>query len=171
MAKPVQWKDDRQQIGSDAQDAPKLSARPKKARPTLPAGIGLVVLLVVLTSGCDSGKQPAATAAPASQAAASRAPVAAAPANDCSTQAEREAFIGKQIAQGHWQKVGQVAKVFHVHVTPAFMADTTPDEQQQSLAVVSAFSQCAGGGSRVVIHDATTGEQIGQFSDAGLVLE
>jgi hypothetical protein len=171
MAKPVQWKGDGHPIRSDAQNPPKPGVRHKRAGLALPARIGLVVLLGVLTSACDSGKQPASTAASASQAPATRAPAAAAPADDCTTQADREAFIEKQIAQGHWQKVGRVARVFHIHVVPAFMTETSPDEQQQSLAVVSAYSQCEGGGSRLVIHDATTGEQIGEFSEAGLELK
>ena len=169
--KPVQWNHGRHAIGDDAQTGTRRGTRRAQAKLTRLARIGLgVVLLGVLTSACDGGNQSASTAPPASPAPASQAPATAAPADNCSTQADREAFIEKQITQGHWQKVGQVAKVFHVHVTPAFMADTSPDEQQQSLAVISAYSTCAGGGSRVVIHDATTGEQIGQYSDAGLEL-
>jgi hypothetical protein len=166
MAKPVQRKDDRQQILSDARNSPQSAARRRSAKPALPASIGLALLLGMLASACDSDKQSTASTPPAS-----RAPVAVAPANDCSTQPDRHAFIEKQIAQGHWQKVGRVARLFHVHVTPAFLADLSPDEQQQALAALSAYSRCEGGESRVLIHDATTGEQIGQFSDAGLVLE
>jgi hypothetical protein len=168
--KPVQWKDLGHETGDDAQTELRRGAARGPAKLARLARVGLgVVLLGVLTSACDSGNQSAATAEPASRAATSGTPATA--ADDCSTQADREAFIEKQIAQGHWQKVGRVAREFHVHVTPAFLADTTADEQQQSLAVVSAYSQCAGGASRVMLYDATTGEQIGQFSDAGLELE
>jgi hypothetical protein len=166
MANPVQWKHDLQHLRSEDQNFPKSAARRRKAGPNLPASIGLALLLGMLASACDNGKQSAATTPPASQ-----APVAAAPANDCSAQADREAFIEKQIAQGHWQKVGRVARTFHVHVMPEYMTETTPEDQQRDLAQVSAYSGCAGGESRVVIHDATTGEQIGAFSEAGLELK
>ncbi|MCU0988883.1 MAG: hypothetical protein MUE63_04665, partial [Xanthomonadales bacterium] len=99
----------------------------------MPASIGLALLLGMLASACDSGRQSEPSAP-----AASRTPVAVAPADDCSTQADRETFIEKQIAQGYWQKVGRVARLFHVHVTPAFLADLSPDEQQQALALLSA---------------------------------
>lgn len=164
--KPVQWKEGGQETSNDAQAGPRCGAARGQAGLTLLARIGLgVVLLGVLASACDGGNQSA------SQAAASQAPATAAAADDCSTQADLEVFIERQIAQGHWQRVGQVANVFRVYVTPAFMADTTPDEQQQSLAVVSAYSQCAGGGTQVAIYDATTGKRIGVFSEAGLELK
>lgn len=167
--KPVQWKEGGHETSNDAQAGPRRGAARKQAGLTLLARFGLgVVLLGALASACDSGNHSASTAAPASPAPAT---AAAAAADDCSTQADVEAFIESQIAQGHWQRVGQVANMFRVYVTPAFMAETTPDERQQALAVVSAYSQCAGGGTRVAIHDATTGKRIGVFSDAGLELK
>lgn len=149
--KPIQWKVCGHEISN-------------KARLALLAST--MLSLGVLTSACDGQSQSASTAP-----SASREPITAVPAEDCSTQAEREAFIEKLIAQGHWQKVGRLGRLFHVNVTPAFLAETSPDEKQRSLAVVSAYSQCTGGESRVVINDAKTGEQIGEFSDAGLRLK
>jgi hypothetical protein len=166
MAKPVKCKDRRHAVGSTARTCPRGGASHRLPGLNLLARISLgVVLLGMLASGCDNRNDPASTPPTAS-----RAPVAAAPADDCSAQGEREAFIEKQIAQGQWQKVGQVAKLFHVYVMPAFLAETSQEDKQQSFSVISSYSRCEGGESLVVIHDAMSGEQIGQFSEAGLEL-
>lgn len=167
MAKPVKCRDHGHEINSTANTRPQGGAPYKKPGLKTLAKIGLVVVLLgVLASACDSGNDPASTPPTASP-----APVAAAPVDDCLAQAEREAAIEKLIAQGQWQKVGRVAKLFHVYVMPAFLAETSPEEKVQSLSVISAYSRCEGGESLVVIHDATSGEQIGKFSDSGLELD
>jgi hypothetical protein len=167
MAKPVKCKDRGQEIGNTARTCPQGGEPHKKPGLKMLAKIGLgVALLALLASACDSRNDPASTPPTAS-----REPVAAAPADDCSAQGEREAFIEKQIAQGQWQKVGQVAKLFHVYVMPAFLAETSLEDKQQSLSVISTYSRCEGGESLVVIHDAVSGKQIGEFSDAGLELD
>ena len=174
MAKPVKCTDCGHAIGNHAKTCPLGGAPNKKTGLNMLAKIGLgVALLGVLASACDNRNDPASTPPTASRApvAAAPTPAAAAPAADCSTQGEREAFIEKLIAQGQWQKVGRVAKLFHVYVMPAFLAETSLEDKQQSFSVISAYSRCDGGESLVVIHDASSGERIGQFSDAGLELD
>jgi hypothetical protein len=154
-------------IGNNAKTCPLGGAPHKKTGLKMLAKICLgVALLGVLASACDSRNDPASIPPTAS-----REPVAAAPTDDCSTQGEREAFIEKLIAQGQWQKVGRVAKLVHVYIMPAFLAETSQEDKQQSFSVISAYSRCEGGESLVVIHDAMSGERIGQFSDVGLELD
>lgn len=167
MGKAVKCTDCGHAIGNNAKTGPHGGAPHHKPGLKMLAKFGLgVALLSILASACDSRNDPASTPPTVS-----RAPVAAAPVDDCSAQGEREAFIEKQIAQGQWQKVGRVAKLFHIYVMPAFLAETSQADKQQSFSVISAYSRCEGGESLVVIHDAISGERVGQFSDAGLELE